>query len=91
MTAYTALSIMKYKKDYSGKSAQEWLSEGKWTAFLMRVPLNKTRGYLCNSANDICSIKVIASLLSNRPDCDRKFSITPDWDTKILTITASKK
>ena len=91
LTAYTVLTIMKYNKNYSGKTAQEWLSEGKWTAFLMRVPLNKTRGYLCNSANDIYSIKVIASILSNKPDCDRKFSLTPDWNTKILTVTATKK
>ena len=82
---------MKYKKNYSGKTAQEWLSQGKWTAFLLQVPLDKAKGYLCNSANDIDKIKVTASTLSKREDCDRRFSITPDFDTRVVTVTAKLK
>jgi len=81
----------KYNKDYSRKTAMEWLSEGKWTGFLMRIPINKTKGYPCRNANDAMSIRSTASQLNNDPECDRKFSVVVDFDTKIITVTASEK
>lgn len=82
---------MEYNKDYSKKTAMEWLAERKWTGFLMRIPLDKTKGYPCKNANDLMSIRATASMLSNNPDCERKFSITADFDTKVITITATQK
>lgn len=80
-----------YTKDYSGKTATEWLAERKWTAFLMRLPLNKTKGYPCQNANDLMSIRAIASMLSTNPECDRRFSVVADFDTKVITVTATRK
>lgn len=81
----------KYNKDYSVKTAMEWLTERKWTGFLMRLPLNKTKGYPCQNANDAMSIRATASALSNNPDCNRKFSVIVDFDTKVVTVTATLK
>ena len=81
----------KYIKDYSAKTAMEWLAERKWTGFLMRLPLNKTKGYPCQNANDAMSIRATASALSNNRDCDRKFSVIVDFDTKVVTVTATLK
>lgn len=81
----------KYIKDYSVKTAMEWLAERKWTGFLMRLPLNKTKGYPCQNANDAMSIRATASALSNNPDCDRRFSVIVDFDTKVVTVTATLK
>ena len=57
----------------------------------MRIPLDKTKGYPCQNANDVMSIRATASMLSNNNDCDRKFTVIADFDTKIVTITATKK
>lgn len=78
-------------KDYSGKTAKEWLALRKWTGFLMRVPLNKTMGYPCQNANDLMSIRATASMLKNNPDCDREFKVFADFDTKVVTVTATPK
>ena len=85
------MSATKYNKDYSAKTAMEWFSERKWTGFLMRIPLNKTKGYPCTNANDVMSIRAIASMLSTDPLCERKFSVTADFDTKVITLTATLK
>lgn len=69
----------------------EWLAERKWTAFLMRVPLNKTKGYPVQNANDAFSIRTIASMLTNNPECRRQFSVICDFDTKVVTVTATQK
>ncbi len=69
----------------------EWLALRKWTGFLMRLPIGKTKGYPCENANDVMTIRATASMMSNDPDCDRKFSIVADFDTKVITITASLK
>lgn len=82
---------MKYAKDYSAKTAREWFEDGKWTAFLMSVPIGKPKGYPCDDANKLMSIRVTASMLNNNPECDRIFKITADFDTKVITITANKK
>lgn len=81
----------KYIRDYSAKTAMEWLAERKWTGFLMRLPLNKSKGYPCQNANDAMSIRATASMLTNNPECDRKFSVVVDFDTKVVTVTASLK
>ena len=78
-------------KDYSIKTAKEWFDEGRWTAFLMSIPLGKAKGYPCEDANKLMSIRVTASTLNNNPDCDRSFKVTADFDTKVITITATKK
>ena len=82
---------MNYNKDYSAKTAEEWLRDGKWTGFLMRVPLNKPKGYPCSNANDLQVIRVTASQLNNNPNCDRSFVVVVDYDTKVVTITATLK
>lgn len=83
--------MIKYNKDYSAKTAMEWLAERKWTGFLMRIPLDKTKGYPCQNANDASSIRSTASMLNNDADCDRRFKVVVDFDTKIVTVTATKK
>ena len=84
-------TMITLKKDYSGKTAIEWLVERKWTAFLMRVPLNKRKVYSVQDANDILSIRNIASMLNNNPNCHRKFAISANIDSKGFTITATQK
>jgi len=78
-------------KDYSGKTAIEWFDLRKWTGFLMRVPLNKTSCYSCDSANDMMSIRATASMLGRNPECDRVFKINANFDKKEIIITANKK
>lgn len=81
----------KYKKDYSGKTAEEWFAAGKWTGFLMRVPLNKALGYICKRDKDVSSIRTIASIMNNDADCPRKFEIVANFDTMVVTVTATLK
>lgn len=81
----------KYNKDYSVKTAMEWLAERKWTGFLMRIPLDKPKGYPCQNANDAMAIRTTASMLNKNKDCDRKFSVVVDFETKIVTVNATLK
>ena len=69
----------------------EWLKKRKWKEFLMSVPLGKPTGYGVENANDMYTIRVRASQLSNSQDCDRTFSVTIDYDTRIVTVTAKLK
>lgn len=85
------IAMTKYNKDYSAKTAMEWLADRKWTGFLMCIPLDKPKGYPCKNANDASSIRSTASMLNNNNDCDRRFKVDVDYDTKIVTITATKK
>ncbi len=80
-----------YNKDYSGKAAEEWLAERKWTGFLMRVPLRTTKDYPVENANDAMSIRSTASTLSNCEGCDRVFSVTIDFAQMKVYVTAKKK
>ena len=82
---------MNYKKDYSGKSAERWFAERSWTGFLMTVPIDTEVRYVCGSVGDIMSIRSTASQLSNDPDCDRKFSVYTDLDSKFIRVTATLK
>lgn len=84
-------NMSKYDKDYSSKTAREWLEDRKWTAFLLSVPLGKPKGYPCGDANHLMSIRVTASMLNKDPECDRVFKITADFDTKVVTVTANNK
>ena len=86
----TQRTIMNYKKDYSGKSAERWLAERGWTGFLMTVPLGETK-YTCASVSDILCIRSTASQLSKDPDCDRTFSVYTIMDEKVVRITATLK
>ena len=78
-------------KDYSSKTAKEWLSAKKWTAFLMSVPVGKPMGYPCDDSNYLMRIRVTASMLNKDPKCDRSFKIYADFDSKVITVTATKK
>lgn len=80
-----------YIKDYSGKAAEEWLAERKWTGFLMRVPLRSTKDYPVENANDAMSIRSTASMLSNNNECDRTFRVTIDFSQMKVFVTAEKK
>ena len=82
---------MKYNKDYSGKTAKEWLAEGKWTAFLMQVPLGGAKPYMVGDANDLNCIRTTAAILNKNPECDRMFSLGVDFDTKVISVTATLK
>ena len=78
-------------KDYSGKTAMEWLALRKWTGFLMRIPMDKTKGYTCQNSNDAMSIRATASMLNGNENCDRRFKVVVVFDTKIVTVTATQK
>lgn len=80
-----------YNKDYSSKTAKQWLDERKWTGFLMRLPLNKEKVFTFKSANDIMSIRATASMLTKNTDCERKFSTVSNLDDKVMKIIATLK
>lgn len=82
---------MKYKKDYSTKNYREWLSEKKWTAFLLTVPTGRPIPFKADNANDINSIKTTASMLNGSCDCPRAFSVTADFDAGVFSVTAQDK
>lgn len=82
---------MNYKKDYSGESAEYWLSIRKWTGFLINVPIDEEKIYYCPSPQDILSIRSTASQMSNDPDCDRTFSIYTDLAKGEIKVTAKLK
>lgn len=78
-------------KDYSLRTADEWFEKGKWTGFLMTLPLNKTRTYECKKIGSLVSIRSTASILSNNVNCDRVFKVSIDFDKHTVTITPNKK
>ena len=57
----------------------------------MAIPLTKAKGYLLENANDLSIIRVRAAQLNADTNCDRKFSVTLDYNTKVATITATLK
>ena len=81
----------KYEKDYSAKTAEEWLSERKWTGFLSRIPLRTMRGYPVKNANDAMSIRTTASAMSNSEDSDRTFKVTIDFANNMVYVSAEKR
>ena len=83
---------MKEKTKEKAKiSAEEWLERRKWKNFLMNIPLNKPKGYHFVNSNDLAVIRVRAAQLNKDKYCERKFSVTIDYDTKVATITATLK
>ncbi len=72
-------------------TTKDWLKKRKWKEFLLSVPLDKPMGYQVENANDLYIIRVRASQLSTSSDCDRVFSVTTDYETRIITITAKLK
>ena len=60
-------------RSYSGKSADEWLSNRKWTGFLMTVPLGEEVSRRVMDSNDAMSIRTTASMLNRNDNCDRSF------------------
>lgn len=81
-----------YNKDYSCRSAAEWLADRKWTGFLMSLPARKkSKKYPVQDANDAMSIRVTASTLNSNPDCDRRYEVKVDYDLKIVEIKVTMK
>ncbi len=72
-------------------TAEEWLRQRKWKKFLMAVPLNKPKGYHLENSNDLMTLRVRATQLNKDTNCDRNFSVTIDFDTKVATITTTNK
>lgn len=72
-------------------TTKDWLKKRKWKEFLLSVPLDKPMGYQVENANDLYIIRVRASQLSTSSDCDRVFSVTTDYETRIITVTAKLK
>ena len=87
--------MKKYKKDYSAKSYDEWFEQGKWTAFLLTIPLGRVIVKDCKSYRDVLSLRSVAGGISGSKDpCGRKISVTTDTEpNKALTvyIKAEKK
>ena len=82
---------MKYNKDYSTKTAKEWLAERKWTAFLMQVPVGKAQPYAVDDANDINNIRSTASMLNSSEECDRTFEVGVDFSDSVIAVTVRMK
>lgn len=82
---------MKYNKDYSSKTAKEWLADRKWTAFFMQVPIGKPQPFIVNDANDINSLRSTASMLNKDADCDRTFDVSVDFTNGAIAVTAKMK
>lgn len=82
---------MKYNKDYSTKTAKEWLAERKWTAFLMQVPVGKAQPFIVDDSNDINSIRSTASMLNKDAECDRTFDVSVDFANGAIAVTATMK
>ena len=72
-------------------TAEDYLNQRNWKKFLLAIPLDKPKGYLFQDANDLNIIKVRASQLNADPTLDRIFSVKPDFNTKVATITATSR
>lgn len=70
---------------------EDYLNKRAWKRFLMSLPVGKAKGYPFESANDLNTIRVRAAQLNKDETCEKKFSVTIDFDTKVATITASNK
>lgn len=67
-----------------------WLERGKWTKFLMSLPLGKPRTFPIDDYR-LSLIRITASGISNNEASDRRFTIILDRETMMFTITANKK
>lgn len=83
---------MGYNKDYTIKTAKEWLAERKWTAFLMRIPADgEMHPYLVNDPNDLNSIRSTVAMLNANDECDREFKIKVDFENGAIAVTSKSK
>ena len=85
---------MKYKRDYTTKTADEWFSLKKWTGFLMRLQVGRTVDKECNNIRDLLAIRAVAATLSSAPieDCPYKYSVTTNTENALkIYVKASKK
>lgn len=69
---------------------EEWLSGGKWTKFLMSLPLGKPRTFPIDDYR-LSLIRITASGISNDEGSDRRFTINLDRSSMLFTIIATKK
>lgn len=74
-------------------TSEEWLERGKWTKFLMSLPLGKSRTFKFEPIGEyrLQLIRVTAAGMSNNKNCDRQFSIIVDADREYFTITTKSK
>ncbi len=82
---------MEYNKDYNAKTADEWFVLGKWTGYLMTLPIGKTDGRVCDTVRDILSLRATATMLTKKQECDREFDVRIDLEKRIVTVTPSIK
>lgn len=73
------------------QKAEDYLKKREWKKFLLALPVEKPRGYPFQSANDLNTIRVRATQLNTDAECNRKFSVAINFDTKVATITATNK
>jgi len=78
-------------KSYTGKTFDEWLANRKWTGFLMNVPFDEKVTRRVMDSNDAMSIRTTASMLNRNENCDRRFKIVINFDTREVTVTATRK
>ena len=77
--------------DYSNKSASEWLSERRWTACLMRLPINETTTLRYKNRLERKRIWDAASRISINPMYNRKIKTRSDEQKREIYITATLK
>jgi hypothetical protein len=82
---------MEYNKDYNARTADEWFELGKWTGYLMTLPIGKTDGRVCYTVRDLLSLRATATMLTKKPECERAFDVNVDIEKKIVTVTPSLK
>lgn len=81
---------IKYNKDYTSKTAEEWFSLKKWTGFLMRLPFGRTLPFTCDSVREVLRIRATAGAIAKNGD--RSFKVSMDANNeKMFYITANKK
>ena len=82
-----------YNKDYTTKTADEWFSLKKWTAYLMQIPIGKNDGRVCETTADLLSLRSTATMLSakDKEECDRAFDVSIDIEKKMIMTRASLK
>jgi len=65
------------------RTSAELLADREWTEFLKRIPFGTT-DWRIENYRDFVSLRSIASMLSKRDDCDRKFSLKQSPEDKTI-------
>ena len=76
---------MQDMKEEKIMTSAELLAERKWTEFLKQIPEGKS-DWRITDYRDFVSLRTVASILSNKADCDRVFSIKQRKDDKTIYI-----